>query len=97
MTELAEDWFKPRTHGQRLTRDEIDFIRAAHARGDIARLVARQLRCTTRIIRKYFAQFEGRAPAIAKRRPIPSVEKPKPPQPKSVPTPNFYRSNFEPT
>lgn len=59
MTRQIEDWEK-RERSEHLSESEIHEIRRRNREGELPRNIARDLRCSTRIVHKYIAQFEGR-------------------------------------
>lgn len=81
-----DDWDKTRSRGQHLTETEIGFIRAERQKGTAPRDVARTLKCSSRVVNKYFSFFacEGE-PVPTRKRPI------------TLAGPNIYRSDFEPS
>lgn len=88
-----DDWDKPRTQGQHLTKAEIAQLRAAFVAGRRADDIACELQLSTRNANKYFSMFRG--VHIPRGRP---VTKPKMMAPPPVPKPQksrFYTSNFE--
>lgn len=82
-----DDWEKPRSKGTHLTEDEIAAVKLAFQNGRHIRDVARELKCASRTITKYYGllRAEG-APQTPTRR--------KPTVPRSS---RFYQSNFEPS
>ena len=97
-----DDWHKPRGHNGHLEPDEIAFVRKSFWDKRDARDVARSLRCSTRIIQKYYAQFRGdggRCSHRPQRRPRASRagadSKPQNAAPAPARPSRFYKSNFE--
>lgn len=84
MAQPRDDWEKPRSKGQHLTADEIEFIKAEYHKRSPIRSVARHLKCSSRVVSKYFGLF--RAEGV---RGLPF-------NPAAQPQANrFYKSNFE--
>lgn len=93
-----EDWPK-RGPNEWLTPDEIAGLKAAWHASRPTKEVAREYGCSTRVVNKYFAQFQGRFPDRKRPSKRSSNSKPQPaPKPDRPPIrPNLYRSNFEPS
>lgn len=83
MSHKRDDWEKPRSHGQRLTADEIKFLEDCYRRRIPSRDAARKLQCSSRNASKYYGLFEASG-----------MVKSKPTKP-AAPAPRFYKSNFE--
>jgi hypothetical protein len=65
-----DDWHKPRTQGNHLTADEIELIRAAFKAGRKPSVIARELKCASRTVSKYYQQFRrGDVPVVKRFRP----------------------------
>lgn len=79
---MKDDWQKPRGHNQHFTSDELAKIRAAFDDKRKAADVARDLKCSTRVINGYFARFRNPVKVVVQRfRP-------------QIPC-RHYKSNFE--
>jgi hypothetical protein len=76
----TDNWEKPRNRGTGLTAEEKDVIRAAFRLGRKAKDVARELKCATRTVHKYYNQVGTEQPPQRVRAPLPD---------------RFYKSNFE--
>jgi hypothetical protein len=84
MVQPRDDWEKPRSKGQHLTADEIAFIKSEYRNRSPIRSVARALKCSSRVVSKYFGLFKAEGV-----RGVPF-------DPALQPTASrFYRSNFE--
>jgi hypothetical protein len=77
---MKDTWDKPRGHGQHLTEAEIAEIKEAYCAGQKIGFVARKLKCSSRVVSKYYGLF--RAEGVTKR-----VRRP-------VATNRFYKSDF---
>ncbi len=85
MPREREDWVCIRTRGQHFTADEIEFIAQACRDGRSRKDVARDLKCSIRVIDTHFARLRAPdeiAPAAKAKGPRPS---------------RFYHSDFVPT
>lgn len=87
---MGEDWHKPRSHGNRLTAEEIESLRRSYFAGEPYSAAARKLACSSRTACKYYRMWRADAglPARRKARPQTTTEKPSRPS-------RFYKSNFE--
>jgi len=89
-----DDWEKPRAVWQHLTDAEIKKLRDAFNAGRKTGDIARELKCSSRIATKYYAQFRGRPvpghPGRPRRKPTKPEHAPAAPPPS-----RFYKSNFE--
>jgi hypothetical protein len=54
-----DDWEKPRSHGCHLTEAEISRLRQAYKDGVNSRTVALELRCSSRVVSKYYGFFKA--------------------------------------
>ena len=79
-----DDWAKPRSHGTKLTEAEIAKIKAAYRAGRAVRDIARELKCASRTVSKYYGFFS--AEGVVK-----TPERPK----RKLPE-RHYKSNFDP-
>lgn len=68
MVSLPEDWEKPRSKSTHLTAEEIQQLRVAYNCGKLAREAARELKCSTRTVNKYFADFGGNSNRVIGKR-----------------------------
>ena len=60
---VSEDnWKNKRTRQQHFTTDELEFIRAGYKSGRLAKSVAFDLKCSTRVIHTRFADFRSEIP-----------------------------------
>jgi hypothetical protein len=84
---MRDDWEKTRTTNTHLTGAEIAQLRTAFNCGRKPRDIARELKCSSRIAAKYFAQFR----CSSYRRPVPDTSI----RSVAVSGPRFYKSNFE--
>lgn len=84
-----DDWERSRNEGQHLTDAEIEIVRDGFRNGRPPRDVARDLKCTTRVIMQRYRRLRETHASRKVRRPVdaPSI----PAEPKS----RFYKSNFE--
>jgi hypothetical protein len=87
---MRDDWEKPRSKGQHLTEAEIAQIRVAFRCGRKPEDIARELKCSSRVAAKYFAQFRGNGRHISPK----IIIRPRP-QPAVAAKSRFYKSNFE--
>lgn len=60
-SQIKDDWEKPRGKGQHLTAQEIQQLRIWYNCGEKSRSAARKLKCSTRTVEKYFADFGGKS------------------------------------
>lgn len=67
MGDNRDDWEKPRSKGTHLTPSEIDFIREGFCAFRLHRDVARDLKCSSRIVCKYYGFFEAQGVRRGKR------------------------------
>lgn len=109
MKNKPDDWEKNRSHAQHLTPAEIEIIRQRKEKQETPRTIARDLKCSTRVVYRYFAQFEGRLQGRHQVKKRSEVRKPKaahhqfrptePPRPRLTPAEQkasrHYHSNFE--
>lgn len=81
-----------RSRGHRLASDEIELIRTRHKEGVRTILVAKEVRCSQRVVNKYYAMFGGKPHnPVAKK--VEVIDKPSKPK---IELPNrHYKSNFE--
>jgi transposase len=77
----ADDWEKPRSKGQHLTEAEIATIKQDYLAGRHYRDVAKDLKCSSRIVSKYYGLFRAEG----------AVQNPKRPP---VAQNRFYKSDF---
>jgi hypothetical protein len=93
-----DDWAKPRSKGQHLTKEEIARIRVAFNCGRRPDDIARELKCSSRITNKYYAMFRDTPHQVSMPKPKPKYREmilaPKPVQ-QTNPQSRFYKSNFE--
>ena len=86
---MGDDWHKPRSHGTKLTADEIESLRRSYFSGEPYAAAARKLACSSRAACKYYGLW--RAEGASPRREARVL-----PKPLRSPLPNrFYKSNFE--
>ncbi|MDB5620542.1 MAG: hypothetical protein JWQ24_4780 [Tardiphaga sp.] len=83
MVQPRDNWEKPRSKGQHLTADEIAFIKSEYRKRSSIRDVARSLKCSSRVVSKYFGLFKAEGV-----RGVPF-------NPASQQPSRFYKSNFE--
>lgn len=84
MAHERDDWVKTRSRGVHLSDDEIAFIRKGYREDRTIRDVARDLKCSSRNVTKYYGFF--RAEGVVKGSATP----------KKLPLPDrFYKSSFE--
>ena len=99
MVSIRDDWEKPRSKGVHLTPDEKARLRIAYNSGRAIRDIARELQCSSRVVAKYYASFRAANPLSKNKsrvanpvaRPITRALA----EPRYVPGPRFYKSNFE--
>lgn len=84
MSTIKDDWEKPRSKGQHLTADEIALIRRGYLTNRFYRDIARELKCSSRVVSKYYGLFQ--AEGLRKGRDL----EPK----KKVGEGRFYKSTF---
>ena len=84
MTSKVDDWEKVRTNGTHMTPEEVGIIRKAFKEGKDVRTVARELRCGSRTVTRYYELFLAEGVSS---KPEPTIQRPS----------RFYRSNFEPS
>ena len=77
----ADDWEKPRSKGQHLTETEIATIKQSYLVGRNFRDVAKDLKCSSRIVSKYYGQFRSEGAVQNAKRP-------------AVAQNRFYKSDF---
>lgn len=88
---IKDDWEKPRGKGNHLTAAEIAQIRVAFNCGRRPADIARELKCSSRVAAKYFAQFRGVPHKKSQRQ-----RQPRPIDRSGQPVrARFYTSNFE--
>ncbi|MBV5269022.1 MAG: hypothetical protein JZU55_02725 [Afipia sp.] len=81
-----DDWEKPRSKGQHLTATEIAFIKSEFLNGTKAHDTARALKCSSRIVSKYYGFFVAEGCVSGNRAPF---------DPAKARSDRFYKSNFE--
>jgi hypothetical protein len=86
MAQPRDDWEKPRGKGQHLTADEIAFIRTGYKQGRRYSDVARELKCSSRVVSKYYGFFRAEGVPVKTAAPF---------NPAKQTTDRFYKSNFE--
>lgn len=57
MPRAKDDWVKPRSRGQHLCEDEIATIKHGYRNGRTVRDLARELKCSSRTVAKYYGFF----------------------------------------
>lgn len=82
MSYVKDDWVV-RSKGNRLTAAEIAFVRQCYIDKKKMRDTARELKCSSRTISKFFGYFRAEGVRQGPREHIPA-------------TPRHYTSNFEP-
>lgn len=82
-----DDWEKPRSKGTHLTDDELVIVREGYRTNRGIKDVARELKCSSRTITKYYGLFGAEGLRRGSERPVHR-------QPNKA---RFYTSNFEPT
>ncbi|HEY8751630.1 MAG TPA: hypothetical protein VIM11_26850 [Tepidisphaeraceae bacterium] len=92
---IKDDWKKPRSNGTALTDAEIRSVRVAFDQGRLSRDIARELKCSTRAVTRYYAIFRGTPQKLGRPKYRDLMH-----APKSAPSPTaaqsrFYKSNFE--
>lgn len=82
----TDDWEKPRSKGQHLTTKEIAFIKAEFLKGTRPHDTARALKCSSRVVSKYYGFFiaEGLTSNVGK-----------PFDPSKARAERFYKSSFD--
>ena len=83
-----DDWEKPRSKGQHLTPAEITFIKLEYRKGSKIQDTARTLKCSSRVVAKYYGFFKAEGTVKNTERPYREFAPVKP-------GPRFYKSNFE--
>lgn len=81
-----DDWEKPRSKGQHLTAKEVAFIKAEFLKGTKAYDTARALKCSSRVVSKYYGFFVAEGCAPGNRGPF---------DPSKARAERFYKSNFD--
>lgn len=84
-----DDWERSRNEGQHLTDAEIEIVRDGFRNGRTPRDVARDLKCTTRVIQHRYRTLRGERLSRKVVRPVAAPNMPT--ETKS----RFYKSNFE--
>lgn len=84
MVQPRDDWEKPRSKGQHLTADEIAFIKAEYRNRTPIRTVARHLKCSSRVVSKYFGLFRAEGVRGVPFNPASQTQ-----------ASRFYKTNFE--
>jgi hypothetical protein len=84
MAQPRDDWEKPRGKGQHLTPDEIAFIKGEYRKQSNVRDVARSLKCSSRVVTKYFGLFRAEGVGGLPFNPASQTQ-----------ASRFYKSNFE--
>ncbi len=95
MAPVKDDWVKTRSHGHGLSEDEKEVIRKARLIGRPPRDVARELKCSTRVVAKYYRIFAGHS-RPERHSGAPRGTRPKPARRHPSLPDRFYHSNFEP-
>ena len=85
MTSRIDDWEKTRFNGKHLTPEEVGIIRKGFKEGRDVRAIARELKCASRTVTRYYELFM--AEGVSRKKAGPTVPRPS----------RFYRSNFEPS
>lgn len=92
---IKDDWLKPRSRSTHLTAAEIALLRAAYDNRRRPSDIARELKCSSRIVYKYYTIFRGKLVSFKPKRaaPVAVVRNPEPVFQASAS--RFYKSNFE--
>lgn len=56
---MTDDWSKPRGRHDHFSKGEIAYLRQAYKEGILPKVVARELRCATRTVNVWFANFRA--------------------------------------
>lgn len=80
-----DPWVKTRSYGNHLSDEEIERIRKGWENGEIASVIAEELKCATRTVNVWFSKFRG---THGKPAPKPSERYVKPPVKRKIPAPN---------
>ncbi len=92
-----DNWEKPRGRHSFLTDAEREQLRQAFVQGRKASDIARELKCSSRVANKYYAQFRGQPYRDSRFNSRPSGEERRPFDPVQARRERFYTSNFEPS
>lgn len=84
MSNDLDDWDKPRSRGTHLSDAEIELVKRAYRDERKIRDVARELKCASRTVSKYYGFFREEG---VRTKSTPA---------KPVRGPRYYTSNFEP-
>ena len=92
MTQPRDDWHKPRSKTDHLTRDDIRKLKAFFDLGWSPRNAARELQCSSRTANKYYAEFRGDVRSVPEKKPNPPVRH----RPIKIEhASRFYKGNFD--